>query len=94
MRGKCTVCKKQIDEWHELCRECFERLEPVRVGSASGPCLQFYRRVRNNRTSVTVAFPDGDGFTVTHVGKLIVHTEPCSCCTDHPKTQYPDGYMD
>ena len=67
----------------------------LRFSSACGPCL---------------TLTDGAGLIVGETAKFWItelpgkerkrvskskgHTEPCSCCRDHERTQYPNGYMD
>ena len=94
MSGKCTLCKKEVAPFYDLCATCFGNLKPVRISSMCGPCLTYYRKVKENRTTITVAFQNGSGRSCERVHKGFVHEEPCSSCTDHPKTQYPNGYMD
>ena len=72
----------------------FLKLPTVRVTSSAGPCLTHYRMVRRNKTTVTVACENGDGISTRKVYAFQVHFEPCPCCTDHPRTSYPHGYMD
>lgn len=91
---KCTLCKRELPEYSALCHECFEKRPRVRVFSRCGPCLRQYRHVRTNRTTVTVAFRNGSGYSLERAYKGSVHEEPCPSCEDHPRTQYPDGYMD
>lgn len=92
--SKCTLCKCPLPDYSQLCHECFEQLVPVRVFSRCGPCLTQFRRVRTNRTTVTLGFKNGSGYSLDRAYKGSVHEEPCPSCEDHPNTQYPDGYMD
>jgi len=94
MNGKCTLCRQPVGGSYDLCRDCFEKLEPVRVASSCGPCLTYYRQVRENRSTVTVAFQNGSGYTTDRVSKGLLHREPCRGCADAANTMYPDGYMD
>lgn len=92
--NRCTLCKCELSEFSGLCKECFEKLPHVRVFSRCGPCLTYYRRVRTNRTTITLAYRNGSGVSLDRAYKGSVHEEPCPSCTDHPRTQYPEGYMD
>lgn len=69
-------------------------LPAVRVFSMAGPCLTMYRLVKANRTTYKLAYRNGDGVSLENVHKGSVHIAPCPSCTDHPRTQYPHGYMD
>ena len=89
MNGKCTLCRKAVASGYDLCGACFEGLKPIRVASAYGPCLRYYRFVRENRTTVTVAYKNGSGHTLDRVSKGLVHRNPCNGCTDHAKTSSP-----
>jgi len=77
-----------------ITREEFEKLPPVRVWSPVGPCLTFYRLWKENKKTYTLVFWNGDRPAYERVPKFKVHTEPCTSCTDHPQTMYPNGYMD
>ncbi len=92
---KCTVCKNTwISEFADLCPECFQSLEKVRIFSPAGPCLTGYRRVRNNQTTVTVAIANGRHHTIDREPTRRIHTSPCVCCQDSHKSVYPEGRMD
>ena len=65
----------------------------VRVFSSAGPCLRFYEFVKENKKTVTLRYKNGDNYSYRREVKSWVHTEPCSSCSDHPQTQYPNGYM-
>ena len=77
-----------------ITREQFEALPRVRVFSPVGPCLTFYRLLRTNRKTCTLAYWNGDHISTERIYKDWVHTEPCRSCMDHPQTMYPNGYMD
>jgi hypothetical protein len=94
MNGRCTLCRKSVSEFYELCADCFETLPTVRVFSSVGPCLTQYRRVRTNKATVTVAFRNGSGHSLDKAPKGSVHEEPCPSCQDHQHSQYREGYMD
>ncbi len=78
----------------------------VREFSPAGPCLMLGQFVR--RTAKTIVYREwlggehfGDerrvgGWKVKEApsGRAYIHTEPCHCCRDHDRTQYPNGYMD
>ena len=68
----------------------------VREFSAAGPCLVLGKMVW--RTATTISYVDSQGRTKRRGGVRVkmnlVHTEPCCGCTDHPQTNYPNGYMD
>ena len=74
----------------------------VREFSPAGPCLTLGRLVKTTaKFHVYEEWQGGSDFAGTkkisrdlpgHYSRA--HIEPCSCCRDHPKTQYPDGYMD
>ncbi len=76
-----------------ITKEQFEKLPRIRVFSSAGPCLRLYRLVKRNKKTATVAYKNGDSIDTKRVSLVYVHTEPCRCCTDHPDTMYPDGYM-
>lgn len=75
----------------------------VREFSAAGPCLTLGQFVK--RTPKFIFFREwqgGDKFadTVSRRGGwkvakgAYIHTEPCTSCRDHERTQYPNGYDD
>ena len=58
----------------------------VRFFSVAGPCIPA-EVLKANRVT----------HTLRHFGKIenyLIHTAPCLSCTDHERTQYPNGYMD
>ena len=61
----------------------------VRFFSMVGPCLTA-TVIRRNRTTYTLNFC-GSKHYEQHA---LVHDTPCHSCTDHPRSQYPNGYMD
>ncbi len=72
----------------------FETLQPVRVFSMVGPCLTYYRLVKRNTISCTLAFRNGTGISIEHEPRGRVHPAPCPSCRDHPHSHYPNGYED
>lgn len=69
----------------------------VRRFSAYGPCLtegEFVKRTA--RYVVFNTWKGGRDYTgpQRRVACDAVHVEPCPSCADHPRTQYPHGYMD
>jgi hypothetical protein len=75
----------------------------VREFSSIGPCLvlgQFEKRTP--KFIFYRKWLGGDRFadTVSRVGGWkvndgdYIHTEACTCCRDHERTQYPRGYED
>jgi len=70
----------------------FELLPRVFVTSNVGPCLTYYRALRQNKITWTVVFRNGDGFTQTKKYISQVHRSPCSLCWGG--ASYPDGYRD
>ncbi len=68
----------------------------LRRFSTAGPCLT--RGVVVRETAKFLVYRDrwsqGAERRVKKDGERLVHTRPCVSCTDHPKTQYPHGYMD
>lgn len=75
----------------------------VREFSAAGPCLTTGKLVRET-ANFYVYLPWHGGDRYGPEEKRIArrrpghysaaHVEPCSCCRDHARTQYPNGYMD
>lgn len=59
----------------------------IRKFSFAGPCLDFYGQVADE-TPLYFINEDGKKFF-----KENYHIEPCTSCTDHPQTNYPEGYM-
>lgn len=74
----------------------------VRKFSMAGPCLTLGRLV--SETAHFYCYDEWRGGDKYEGRKRVrkrteahysgAHIEPCSSCRDHPKTQYPDGYMD
>jgi hypothetical protein len=74
----------------------------VREFSRCGPCLTLGRLMRE--TACFYVFDEWHGGDRYEGEKRIrkrtpdhysgAHIEPCPSCRDHPKTQYPNGYMD
>jgi hypothetical protein len=69
----------------------------VRQFSVCGPCIPQGRLVRQTAKFYVVRDGDGREFKLmkrTPERYSPNHVEPCPSCMDHPKTQYPHGYMD
>lgn len=75
----------------------------VREFSAAGPCITLGRLVSETPKFYRYAEwhgSDNFGPEMRLVAKRTpkrysaAHIEPCPSCRDHPRTQYPDGYMD
>ena len=67
--------------------------ETLRESNAAGPCIPLGTVIR--QTSRFWIFNCRfTGEEKRRGKKFSRHTSPCSCCTDHPRTAYPDGYMD
>lgn len=63
----------------------------VREFSTIGPCLTVGESAGETEKSLLYF----DGNKVRRVKKSWrYHVEPCVSCRDHPRTQYPEGYMD
>lgn len=69
-----------------------EPIKAIREFSACGPCLTF-GRILISETAKFYCFVDRDG-KPGKISKARAHIEPCASCCDHPKTNYPNGYMD
>lgn len=76
--------------------QCDDVMIIVRETSNAGPCLMLGRLVSESEKFYTYRELHKGEMTggKKRVAKSKVHIEPCSCCTDHPETQYPNGYMD
>ena len=59
----------------------------LRMSNSAGPCLPV-TLVKVNRTRASVLFYS------SRLDEPLwsLHAEPCTCCMDHPQTQYPNGY--
>ena len=78
----------------------------VREFSAAGPCLTLGKLVRQTpRFYVFLPWQGADRYSdkERRVARNLradggnyspAHHEPCASCPYHPKTQYPNGYMD
>jgi hypothetical protein len=65
----------------------------VRQFSSAGPCIALGDLIKET-SSFYVYHPRVEVRT-RRVGKSWkTHTKPCQSCRDHPRTQYPHGYMD
>ena len=71
-----------------------EAPEIVRQYSAAGPCLKLGRKTGETAKFVSYSESNDPDDSGTRISKEKVHTEPCRRCTDHPETDYPNGYMD
>jgi hypothetical protein len=74
-----------------------DRPKIVRAFSVCGPCLTLGRLTKE--TEHFYCFDEWQGADRFEGTKRVAkrspnHIEPCSSCRDHPKTQYPNGYMD
>ena len=67
----------------------FEQLPETRLANNYGACLLGYRLVRQNAKSATVAYRNGDGYSVKRV-TYGVHSSPCGLCPGG--ATYPNGY--
>ena len=67
----------------------FAPVTAVRFFSMAGPCLPA-TVIRANPTTYTLNFYGSK----QRIGRALVHAAPCPSCTDHERTQYPDGYQD
>lgn len=74
--------------------------QTLRECNAAGPCITLGRIVSNTPKAWVVAsrcFHD-ETFKKLKSSRAaksgMLHDEPCSLCRDHPRTQYPDEYMD
>jgi len=77
------------------------RPQLVREFSACGPCLTLGRLVRKtahfyvyNPWRCGNIFEDREKRVAIPEHGSVVHIEACSSCMDHPRTSYPNGYMD
>ncbi len=69
----------------------------VRQFSPCGPCLTLGKLVRSTeRFRVFTEWQGRADFTgrERRIACESVHLAPCPSCTDHPGTQYPNGYID
>jgi len=69
----------------------------VREFSRCGPCLTLGALLYETPAFYCYAHHDGGVKKIrkrTEARYSPAHIEPCPSCRDHPKTQYPDGYMD
>jgi hypothetical protein len=68
----------------------------VRTFSRAGPCITEGKLIKT--TAKFYVFEEWRGGETYSGRKKIfcskAHIEPCPSCADHPKTQYPNGYMD
>lgn len=92
---RCRVCKQcLLSEPNEVCPACFAGLPEVRIFSVCGPCLTGYRLVRWNGKTASVAWQNGSNLVIDRERRGAVHLRACPSCTDHPRSQYRDGYLD
>lgn len=68
----------------------------VRVFSPCGPCLTQGELIRTTeKFYIYRQWRGGNRFEgERRISRAKAHVEPCSCCRDHARTQYPNGYMD
>jgi hypothetical protein len=75
----------------------------VREFSPAGPCLTLGRLVKETaQFYIFDKWLGGDRYEGrSRIRRKVegghysrAHVEACSSCRDHPKTQYPNGYMD
>ena len=83
-----------------------ESAKIVREFSPAGPCLTLGKLVCETPSFyVFLPWRGGNNYggkerriarnlTASGGAYSRAHVEPCSSCRDHPKTQYPNGYMD
>ena len=85
-----------------FCKET-EMTKLVREFNRAGPCITLGRFVRETQKFyVFNTWRGGDQFDTseTRISKRTpshysgAHVEPCSSCRDHPRTNFPNGYMD
>ena len=72
-------------------------MKTVRKFSAAGPCITLGELVKETAAFYVYKPRFREDGTTRRVGKDrhgLTHTEPCSSCRDHSRTQYPNGYMD
>lgn len=82
---------------NEITAPAVEDFVVVRQFSACGPCLSLGKLLRSTpRFRVFNEWRGGGDFTgrERRIACASVHLDPCPSCTDHPQTQYPNGYMD
>lgn len=84
------MSRKRIDV--DMTPEAFAALPAARVVNSCGPCVTFYRALKENRTTWTLVYRNGDGYTAERVQKYAVHFERCTLCAG-PGGSYPDGYQ-
>lgn len=77
--------------------------QTVREFSTIGPCLRLGELVRKTARFYVYRRWGGADRHDDKESRISIRTEahyspahvvPCPSCRDHPKTQYPDGYMD
>lgn len=75
----------------------------VREFSRAGPCITLGKLTKETpRFWIYATWKGGTNYGPDEhrVSKQVpgrycpAHVTPCPSCTDHPKTQYPNGYMD
>ena len=70
----------------------------LREFSRAGPCIVLGEFERY--TAKSVFYRDRHGVVIRRARAMRfsslsrIHTEPCRSCRDHPRTLYPEGYMD
>lgn len=70
----------------------------VREANLAGPCIPIGELVRETPRFYFYRgrFDRGNGTgDIRRIGKNhFTHVVPCTCCRDHPRTSYPNGYED
>jgi hypothetical protein len=72
----------------------------VREFSRCGPCIVLGKLVKETASFYVFEENYGGAPVRSKIRKRTdaryspAHIEPCPSCRDHPRTQYPDGYMD
>lgn len=94
-----TVCEGAVDEADPYQHGCgldsrIRKGAQVRVVNWAGPCLNGYRVVSVGKSRYKLDRGYGTRGLQTHDFKhfIEVHIDPCTRCTDHPQSSYPNGY--
>ena len=86
--------KRTIKQLESMTKKELETYPKVWHTSLCGPCISFYRAVKKNKKTWTLINWNGGSIYTQNVDIWSVHFEPCRRCLCHPKTDYPDGYLD
>lgn len=70
-----------------------DQMPTVRQSNMAGPCIPQGVLVRET-AKFYVFTSRWNGKETKLVKGWKNHVEPCTCCTDHERTQYPRGYED